>query len=102
MAKSKQKQAAPHSVNLKGSLSSNGGGPDVKAVGFPHQLLKSLPPVSAGAVETETLIPNAMFVMHNALTSAECNAWIAYAEENNGKKWDMVSHPATKYIAHRE
>ena len=67
--------------------------------GFPPQLLKSLPAKSGTA---ETMIPNAMFVMRNALTSSECKAWIAYSEENDGKKWDAVSHPATKYIAHRE
>ena len=87
--KTKQKQA-----------SDSGGGTSTKAAGFPPHLLKKLSPSSSSNVET--LIPNAMFVMHDALTPTECKAWIAHAEENNGKKWDVVSHPATKYIAHRE
>lgn len=47
----------------------------------------------------EDLIPNAVFVAHNALSSKECEDWINYAE-NSG--WDAVAHPATKWIAHRE
>eukprot|EP00956_Cyclotella_meneghiniana_P013086 scaffold18744_cov81-Cyclotella_meneghiniana.AAC.6 len=88
MTLSKRKKTA---MNGSGASSTDGG--------FPPQLLKSLPLNSGTA---ETIIPNAMFVMRNALTSSECKAWIAYSEENDGKKWDVVSHPATKYIAHRE
>jgi len=82
MAKSKQKQA------------------DQAKTGFPPHLLKTLPSFSSGTVET--LIPNAMFVMQNALTPSECKSWVKFADEDNGKKWDIVSHPATKYIAYRE
>jgi hypothetical protein len=48
----------------------------------------------------EDLIPNAVFVARNALSSKECEDWINYAENNSG--WDVVAHPATKWIAHRE
>ena len=83
----------------KQDQTSTSGSADTKAMGFPPHLLKLSQPCLSNV---ETLIPNAMFVMHDALTPTECKAWIAHAEENNGKKWDMVSHPATKYIAHRE
>ena len=48
----------------------------------------------------EPLVPNAVYVARNALSSKECQEWINYAE--GGNNWDKVSHPATKWIAHRE
>jgi len=76
-------------------------------VGFPPHLLRSYNH-SHSAYEyendpsdaLETLVPNAVFVARNALSSKECQEWIAYAEDGN--RWDAVSHPATKWIAHRE
>ena len=47
----------------------------------------------------EDLIPNAVFVAQNALTTKECKDWIRYAEVSG---WDAVAHPATRWIAHRE
>jgi hypothetical protein len=95
MAKSKQKQAASRVAAT--NTGSSGG--KIEEYGFPPSLLKN---ISSFSSEVEPLIPNAMFVMRHALSSAECQAWIAYAEENNGSRWDVVCHPATKYIAHRE
>lgn len=48
----------------------------------------------------EDLIPNAVFVAQNALSAKECDEWIKYAESTG--TWDIVAHPATKWIAHRE
>lgn len=73
-------------------------------IGFPDHLLRQhsehyvqhTPSVSF----VETLVPNAVFVARNALSSKECQEWIKNAENDNA--WDVVSHPATKWIAHRE
>jgi hypothetical protein len=73
--------------------------------GFPEHLLRHIncghhPHQATAELQVETLIPNAVFVARNALSSKECREWINYAENNNA--WDVVSHPATKSIAHRE
>lgn len=64
---------------------------------FPQTLLNKHQ-ISQGQ-QLEDLIPNAVFVAQNLLSSKECEEWINYAE-NSG--WDAVAHPATKWIAHRE
>ena len=46
------------------------------------------------------LVPNAVFYANNFFTEAECKAWIRQAECNIG--FEYVSHPATRFIAHRE
>ena len=55
-------------------------------------------------VDVETLVPNAVFVARDAISSEECRMWIDYAEGGmiGDGGWDKVSHPATKWIAHRE
>mmetsp|Transcript_22030 Transcript_22030/g.39641 ORF Transcript_22030/g.39641 Transcript_22030/m.39641 type:complete len:290 (-) Transcript_22030:334-1203(-) len=70
--------------------------------GFPPHLLRnnSHHQYENDADALETLVPNAVFVAGHALSSKECQEWITYAEEGN--RWDVVSHPATKWIAHRE
>lgn len=65
---------------------------------FPQTLLNNKHQLNQGQ-QLEDLIPNAVFVARNALSSKECEEWINYAE-NSG--WDDVAHPATKWIAHRE
>ncbi|KAL3790705.1 hypothetical protein HJC23_009805 [Cyclotella cryptica] len=97
MAKPKPRQAASNNViNTKCASTIEIVSNDT---GYPSRLLKNAKPYSS---TVETLIPNAMFIMRNTLSSAECQAWIAYAEEDRGNKWEAVSHPATKYVAHRE
>lgn len=61
------------------------------------------------AAMIETLVPNAVYVVRNVLSYEECQDWITYTENpttmRGGRKratWEVVSHPATKYIAHRE
>mmetsp|Transcript_36241 Transcript_36241/g.77286 ORF Transcript_36241/g.77286 Transcript_36241/m.77286 type:complete len:296 (-) Transcript_36241:247-1134(-) len=71
--------------------------------GFPPRLLRSYQIKDNDASRSsalEVLVPNAVFVARHALSSNECQDWINYAEEDN--RWDAVSHPATKWIAHRE
>ena len=84
------------SANLKAS--SNGDG------GFPPHLLRNHGhrPYENDASDDalETLVPNAVFVARHALSHKECQEWINYTEE--GDRWESVSHPATKWIAHRE
>ena len=73
---------------------------------FPEHLLRQHRHCDHYAEQTspeslvETLVPSAVFVARNALSSKECQEWIKYAENDN--EWDVVSHPATKWIAHRE
>ena len=69
---------------------SNGDG------GFPPHLLCRRG--AAGA--PETLVRDAVFVARNVLSPEECRAWIKYGDEAN--LWETVSHPATKWVAHRE
>ncbi len=45
-------------------------------------------------------MPNAVYVSRNVLSMEECQAWIDYAEGR--RSWDVVSHPATRHVAHRE
>ena len=66
--------------------------------GFPPHLLRNYQNVSSDALET--LVPNAVFVSRHAFSPNECQEWINYAEE--GDRWDVVNHPATKWIAQRE
>ena len=73
----------------------NKSGPDRS---FPQTLLNDKHTNRQG-LHLEDLIPNAVFVARNALSSKECEDWIKYAE-NSG--YDTVAHPATKWIAHRE
>ncbi|KAL7539602.1 hypothetical protein ACHAXR_009436 [Thalassiosira sp. AJA248-18] len=70
---------------------------------FPHHLLRNYHGLDNDDA-LETLVPNAVFVARHALSSKECQDWINFAEGegNNKSKWDTVSHPATKWIAHRE
>ena len=65
---------------------------------FPQTLLENKHNNRQG-LHLEELIPNAVFVAQNALSSKECDVWIKFAE-NSG--WDVLAHPATKWIAHRE
>ena len=95
MAKQEQK-ASSSKITSQPSTSSN---TNDESVGFPSHLLKRLPPSTTSA---DPLIKHAVYVARHALSSAECQAWVKYAEEGNGGRWDKVSHPATKYIAHRE
>eukprot|EP00984_Skeletonema_dohrnii_P003305 scaffold1099_cov143-Skeletonema_dohrnii-CCMP3373.AAC.3 len=73
----------------------NKSGPDRS---FPQTLLNDKH-TNRQSLHLEDLIPNAVFVARNALSSKECEDWIKYAE-NSG--YDTVAHPATKWIAHRE
>ncbi|KAL7538550.1 hypothetical protein ACHAWF_006124 [Thalassiosira exigua] len=85
-------------VNSKQASGSIGGGG-----GFPPRLLHSRGHCNSSNTSdelVETLVPNAVFVARQALSSNECREWIKYAEE--GSRWDEVSHPASKWIAHRE
>ena len=57
----------------------------------------------------ETLVPNAVYFVRDVLSPEECQDWITYTEDQQtmggGRTratWEGVSHPATKYIAHRE
>jgi hypothetical protein len=86
----------------------------------PHLLHDSLQqknvsshPNDAAAAKIETLVPNAVYVVRNVLSIEECQNWINYTEyqhtsmrrgerKQRGTTWEVVSHPATKYIAHRE
>jgi hypothetical protein len=64
------------------------------------------------AAKIETLVPNAVYVVRNVLSIEECQNWINYTENQHtsmrggerkrGTTWEVVSHPATKHIAHRE
>lgn len=48
----------------------------------------------------EELVPGRVLVMHNLLTTRECEAWIDFCESSEG--FEYTQHPATKYVAHRE
>jgi hypothetical protein len=67
----------------------------------PHLLRDRQQNDTSEEVAVEALVPNAVFVARDALSSEECRMWIDYAE-GIGDGWDKVSHPATKWIAHRE
>lgn len=67
---------------------------------FPPHLLQQQDGHQHQIYHVEPLVPNAVYVARNALSSKECQEWISYAE--GGNNWDKVSHPATKWIAHRE
>ncbi|KAL3778640.1 hypothetical protein ACHAW5_007530 [Stephanodiscus triporus] len=54
------------------------------------------------AAEVVALVPNAVFVARDALSSEECRMWIDHVEEGSLDGWDGVHHPATRSIAHRE
>ena len=49
-------------------------------------------------VDVETLVPNAVFVARDAISSEECRMWIDYAEGGmiGDGGWDKVSHPANR------
>ena len=60
---------------------------------------------------TETLHNGSVFVARNFLSGAECRAWIDFMEghgrdssslPSTSKGMELVSHPASAYIAHRE
>jgi len=82
---------------------------------FPPHLLhdslrrKNVSSHQDAAPKIETLVPNAIYVVRDVLSPEECQDWITYTEDQQttggGRKratWEGVSHPATKYIAHRE
>ncbi len=100
MAKQKQKQKASSATQLsqteaiktKSSSSKSSDG------AFPKTLLRDN--ANHQTLVLEDLIANAVFVAQNALSTKECDEWIKYAESTG--TWDVVAHPATKWIAHRE
>lgn len=101
MAKQKQKQKASSATQLseteaiKTKSSSSSKSSDGA---FPKTLLRDN--VNHQTLVLEDLIANAVFVAQNALSTKECDEWIKYAESTDS--WDIVAHPATKWIAHRE
>lgn len=101
MAKQKQKQKASSATQLsqteaiKTKSSSSSKSSDGA---FPKTLLRDN--VNHQTLVLEDLIANAVFVAQNALSTKECDEWIKYAESTG--TWDIVAHPATKWIAHRE
>ena len=80
------------------SASQNGGSDG----GFPPHLLRTFSQYESNdaSEHLEALVPNAVYVARHALSSKECKEWIKYAEEGRG--FERVQHPATKWIAHRE
>lgn len=87
------------SSGAKNNNSSNGD----DGTEFPPRLLQQgykNKKYASSSLAIEDIVPNAVFVARHALSSAECQEWIQYSEE--GGRWDLVAHPATRYVAHRE
>jgi len=98
MAKQKQKQKQNASSSAT-QLSESGAIKTKSSDGaFPKTLLRDNG--NHQGLVLEDLIANAVFVAQNALSTKECDEWIKYAE--SADTWDIVAHPATKWIAHRE
>mmetsp|Transcript_17198 Transcript_17198/g.28575 ORF Transcript_17198/g.28575 Transcript_17198/m.28575 type:complete len:262 (-) Transcript_17198:11-796(-) len=63
---------------------------------------------AAAAISLDTLHPQAVYVGRNFLSPTECRSWIDFvdattSDQGGGKSSQMefVSHPATRFIAHR-
>jgi len=106
MAKQKQKQKQKQKASSATQLSqteaiktkSSSSSSKSSDGAFPKTLLRDN--VNHQTLVLEDLIANAVFVAQNALSTKECDEWIKYAERTGS--WDIVAHPATKWIAHRE
>ncbi len=103
MAKPKKLKTSKHDHNKNANALSNAK-VECYAVegirGFPPRLLHDKNKFKSSQLEVEALVPNAVYVSRNALSSSECQDWIEFAEDES--KFEVVNHPSTRLVAHRE